>query len=87
MIPQSSAEQNTSTRNAAAASQQNMVGRSSGPLLVAVRAAGFWGAVTLPFLYLPLLFTGIGTAVEFGAFLSLLVAHAVALLVGRSYNL
>ena len=87
MIPQSSADRNTSTRNATAATQQSVVGRSSGPLLVALRAAGFWGVVTLPFLYLPLLFTGIGTLVEFGAFLSLLVAHAVALLVGRSYNI
>ena len=59
----------------------------TGASLVAtpVRFVGFWAAITLPFLYLPLLFVGLeGTVAR--AFLALVGLHAVALLVGHNYG-
>ena len=50
-----------------------------------IRFVGFWAAVALPFLYVPLLFDGIdgGRAL---VFLGLLVANVVALVVGHDYR-
>lgn len=50
-----------------------------------VRFVGFWAAVALPFLYVPLLFDGIdgGRAV---VFLGLLVANVVSLVIGHDYR-
>lgn len=50
-----------------------------------VRFVGFWVAVVLPFIYLPLLFTGLGDA-TMTAFVLLLAAHVVSLLLGREYG-
>ncbi|MCU4719666.1 hypothetical protein [Halapricum hydrolyticum] len=50
-----------------------------------VRFVGFWTAVVLPFVYLPLLFTGLDGATTY-AFVALLVAHVVSLLLGREYG-
>lgn len=52
---------------------------------VPVQCVSFWAAVSLPFLYLPLLFGGF-TAGERTAFVALLVVHAVALVGGRNYG-
>ncbi|WP_225334879.1 hypothetical protein [Halomicrobium urmianum] len=49
------------------------------------RSVAFWTAVTLPFLYLPLLATGLEKSSHVTAFLALLAANAVALLVGHSH--
>lgn len=54
--------------------------------LTPVRTAGFWVAVTLPFLYLPLLATGLDAQVEVVVFLSLLAVNVLALLVGHSHH-
>jgi hypothetical protein len=83
-----SAKRNSSAQHAGTESQRSVLDRAaSAPLLVAIRTAGFWGAVTLPFLHLPLLFAGIETPVEVGMFLSLLVGNVVALLVGHPHRL
>jgi len=50
-----------------------------------VRFVGFWTAVVLPFVYVPLLFAGLDGA-TMNAFVALLVAHVVSLLVGREYG-
>jgi hypothetical protein len=50
-----------------------------------VRFVGFWAAVALPFLYVPLLFDGIDGG-RVLVFLGLLVANAVALVVGHDYR-
>ncbi|WP_229110700.1 hypothetical protein [Halapricum desulfuricans] len=50
-----------------------------------VRFVGFWTAVVLPFVYLPLLFTGLDGA-TMDAFLVLLVVHVLSLLLGREYG-
>lgn len=49
------------------------------------RAACFWLAVALPLLHVPLFLAGLSTPGEVGAFLVLLVANAVAILLGRGY--
>ena len=55
-------------------------------VLSPVRAIAFWVAVALPFLYLPLLITGLDTTPITVAFLALLGANAVALFVGRGHH-
>lgn len=54
-------------------------------LVAAVRKAGFWAAVALPFLHLPLLLSGIETSVEATAFVSLVAANVLALVVGHQH--
>lgn len=49
-------------------------------------AAAFWSAIALPFLYLPLLVSGLGSSAQFTAFLALLALHAVAIVGGHRYN-
>lgn len=62
-------------------------GTRPGPaLLRPVEAASFWAGIGLPFLYLPLLFSGPATTPEWAAAVGLLVLHAAALYVGRSHN-
>ncbi|WP_276272562.1 hypothetical protein [Haloarcula litorea] len=54
-------------------------------LLAPVRGLAFWTAIALPFLYLPLLVSGLETAAVRTAFAALVACNAVALLVGHSY--
>lgn len=50
------------------------------------RAVAFWGAVALPFLNLGLLVHGLSNPAETFAFLVLLAANVVALLVGHPHR-
>jgi len=59
--------------------------RSHSPV-TAVRRVGFWAAVALPFLHLPLLLSGIETSVEATVFLSLLTVNVLALVVGHRHD-
>jgi len=52
----------------------------------AVRAGAFWGAVALPFVYLPMLAVGPDTRSEQLLFISLLSLNVVLLIVGHSYG-
>ena len=52
-----------------------------------VRGIAFWTAIALPFLYLPLLVSGLGTPPTRTAFVALVACNAVALLVGHSHRL
>jgi len=54
-------------------------------LAVPLRFVAFWAAVTLPFLYLPLLVGGLDGS-EPLVFGSLLAANAVALVAGHGYG-
>lgn len=55
----------------------------SGPL----QFVGFWAAIALPFLYVPLLVeTQLQTTAETATFLTLLGLNVLALLVGHSYK-
>lgn len=49
-------------------------------------AVGFWTAVVLPFLHVPMLATGLDTGSEVLTFLALLALNALALLVGYPHN-
>lgn len=51
-----------------------------------VRAAGFWSAIALPFLYVPLVATGLETEAELTVFLALLAANVVAIALGHSHS-
>lgn len=51
-----------------------------------VETLGFWTAVTMPFLHLPLLFSGLERNVEIIAFLSLVTINAIALLIGHQHG-
>lgn len=51
-----------------------------------VRAIGFWSAVSLPFLYVPLLATGLDTVAQTAVFLVLLLLNVLAVVVGHSYS-
>lgn len=55
-------------------------------VLEPAKAIAFWAAVALPFLYLPLLATGLERPVTIVAFLSLLMVNGVALLVGHPHG-
>lgn len=50
----------------------------------AVRALAFWAAVGLPFVYLPLVVSGV-SGQQWFALGGLLLAHAVALVAGHDY--
>jgi hypothetical protein len=55
-------------------------------ILTPVRGMAFWTAITLPFLYLPLLAYGLESSATRLAFLALVACNAVALVVGHSYS-
>ncbi|ELY81411.1 hypothetical protein [Natrinema gari] len=51
-----------------------------------IRAAGFWTAIAMPVLYLPLLATGLSSSLDCALFLGLLVANLLALYVGHAHR-
>ena len=55
-------------------------------LIAPLELLGFWSAIALPALYLPLLLTGLDRTSELVTFLVLLGAHIIALVLGRSYR-
>ncbi|WP_266078027.1 hypothetical protein [Haladaptatus caseinilyticus] len=59
---------------------------SSESLSTPVRFIGFWTAVALPFLYMPLLVTGLDTPGQLQTFLILLTLNLIALLVGHRHR-
>lgn len=50
-----------------------------------LRFLGFWAAVILPFLYLPLLYGGLDSQ-RATVFVALVLANALALVVGHGYR-
>ena len=51
-----------------------------------VQYLGFWSAIALPFIHIPLLFQGLDGPHVTLAFFSLLAANLLALYVGHGYN-
>jgi len=51
-----------------------------------LEVVGFWSAVALPFLYMPLLLAGISSQAELLTFLGLLVLNLAALLAGHDHR-
>nr|WP_255194507.1 hypothetical protein [Natronobeatus ordinarius] len=67
-------------------SDGRMLERVSPTLAKPVRVASFWTAIVLPFLYVPLLATGLSDSAETLTFLGLLALNLLALYVGHSYR-
>lgn len=55
-------------------------------LLKPFEVVGFWAAVALPFLYLPLVVSGADTPGEQTALAALVLAHVVALVLGHRHR-
>ncbi|MFW5965821.1 MAG: hypothetical protein ACOCP3_03655 [Halodesulfurarchaeum sp.] len=55
-------------------------------LLRPLRAIGFWSAITLPFVYVPLALGGLETATAQQAVAILIGAHVLALILGHRYQ-
>jgi hypothetical protein len=51
-----------------------------------VQAVGFWTAVALPFLHVPLLLSGLETTTETSLFVALIAVNLLALVVGHGYS-
>ncbi len=51
-----------------------------------VRGLAFWSAIALPFLYIPLLLSGLTTTSQMLAFVSLFVVNVFAVYVGQRYR-
>ncbi|WP_257300387.1 hypothetical protein [Haloarchaeobius sp. FL176] len=51
-----------------------------------LRTIGFWAAVSLPFVHLPLLLTGLDSTADLLAFGVLLGSNLIALLVGHHHD-
>ncbi|MFW6384616.1 MAG: hypothetical protein ACOCY7_00585 [Halodesulfurarchaeum sp.] len=60
--------------------------RVSDFLLRPLEAAGFWAAVVLPFVYVPIILAGPDTPSNRAAVGLLLAAHVVALIVGHRHH-
>ncbi|EMA16452.1 hypothetical protein [Haloarcula marismortui] len=56
------------------------------PFVSAVRGFAFWTAIALPFLYLPLLITGLNSGATRVAFVALVVCNAVTLFMGHAHR-
>jgi cytochrome b561 len=52
----------------------------------AMRRVAFWTAVALPFLYVPLLVSGVATSGERGALVLMLAFNVVSLYAGHGYD-
>lgn len=61
------------------------IGTLSLELPASIRKVGFWSAIVLPILYVPILARGLSTSLEAGLFLGLLAFHLAALYVGHTY--
>jgi len=55
-------------------------------LTTPIEVVGFWSAIALPFLYVPLLFAGISSQAELLTFVGLLALNVAALLAGHDHN-
>lgn len=51
-----------------------------------IRKAGFWAAIGLPLLYLPVLANGLSSSLEGALFLGLVALNLVALYVGHAHR-
>lgn len=80
----------SSTPNDNARPIEERLPEHAAPLLAAtvrlLEAVAFWSAIALPFLYVPLLVSGVGTTAQLTAVLTLLALHALAIVGGYRYN-
>lgn len=62
------------------------IGRRLRTAATPLRTVGFWAAVALPALHVPLLLTGLDTAGEAAAFATLVALNALALWLGHGHD-
>ena len=65
---------------------RDTLGTARSHVMTPLRLVGFWSAIALPFLYVPLVATGLETSQELTVFLALLAANVLAVAVGHSYS-
>lgn len=65
---------------------EHVYDRLAGTIMTPIRMLGFWTAVALPFLHIPLLATGIEGGEETMTFVALLALNLVALYVGYPHR-
>lgn len=79
-----SGEAGEATADRSALSDQSVRYRHA--LTMPLEVVGFWTAVVLPFLYVPLLVTGISTQGELLTFVGLVALNVAALLAGHGHE-
>ncbi|ELY67743.1 hypothetical protein [Natrinema versiforme] len=66
--------------------EHGVLERAAPAIATPIRAAGFWTAIAMPILYLPLLARGLSSSLEGGVFLALIVGNLLALYVGHAHR-
>ncbi|SNZ05580.1 hypothetical protein SAMN06269185_0896 [Natronoarchaeum philippinense] len=66
--------------------REHVYNQFAGSVVAPIRMIGFWSAVALPFLHVPLLATGLEGSQQTVTFLSLLALNLLALLVGYPHR-
>lgn len=65
---------------------RSTLGTARSHVVTPLRLLGFWSAIALPFLYVPLVASGLETHQELWVFLALLAANVMAVGLGHSYS-
>lgn len=65
---------------------RSTLGTARSQVVAPLRQLGFWSAIALPFLYVPLVATGLQDQSEVLVFLALLAANVLAVAIGHSYS-
>lgn len=84
--PPSRDRQPTATGESESKSEDATDRRLGSGLVASIRVVSFWLAIVLPFLYVPLLATGLSDAAETFAFLGLFTMSVLSLYVGHSHR-
>lgn len=66
--------------------EDGMLERATPGLATPIRAAGFWAAIAMPILYVPVLATGLSSSFDGVLFLGLIVGNLLALYVGHAHR-
>lgn len=66
--------------------KRRFVTRPAVPVFELIEGIAFWSAIVLPFIYLPLLATGLSSATKQLIFAGLVVLNAVMILLGHRHG-
>lgn len=84
--PRATHESSTEDASDPSDADAGMLERLAPAFARSLRVASFWAAIVLPFLYVPLLATGLSDATETITFLGLLGMNLLTLYVGHPYR-
>ncbi|MFD1563629.1 hypothetical protein ACFR99_08720 [Haloarchaeobius amylolyticus] len=82
---QRSADAGSSSTTEGSDDTHGVLERVAPGLVTSIRAVGFWTAIAMPFLYLPLLATGLSSSFDAVLFVCLVVGNLLALYVGHPH--